>query len=55
MCSVGASDTSMGSRVLTSISAASSAPAAANAVERTVKNLMGMEEGARTVEMALPA
>lgn len=50
----GGSETSTGSR--TSVSAsASHGTAAGKAVDRTVKNLMGIEDGARTVEMAFPA
>lgn len=49
------SGTSTGSMAVTSISAPPDVGAAANAVLRTVKNFMEMEEGARTVAMALPA
>ena len=54
ICSVGESETSIGSRDLTSASPPSDS-AAENAVDLTVKNLMGIDEEALTVTMALPA
>ena len=55
MCCVGGSETSTGSRALLSTFELSEDSAAAKAVERTVKILIGMAEEARTVEIAFPA
>ena len=54
ICSVGESKTSIGSRDLTSASPPSDS-AAENAVDLTVTILMGIDEEALTVAMALPA
>lgn len=54
ICSEAGLETSTGSTAFASTSEPS-ADAALKAVERTVKNLSGMEELARTVAMALPA
>ena len=55
MCSDGEFENSIGSNDLTSTSALLSDTAAENAVDLTVKNLIGMEEVALTVAIAFPA
>jgi hypothetical protein len=55
ICCVGGSATSTGSRELASASAPSCEAAAGKAVGLTVKNLIGMDDDARTVAIAFPA
>ena len=54
-CSVSGLETSTAGTSLASTGEEESKDAGGNAVARTVKNLMGIPPGARTVEIALPA